>query len=215
MQLMSIDSLSRIFILAALSAFGLGNTACTPKPNPVVLSEAWPQSPGKYHQVHSDWTRRAVLRQVDEEILEVYATFKSPAWRAAYIAHTGATRKLPEVEQKTLREEHGKVAAEFHEVHLLVTTWDRKENDLQKGAKSVWRLSLRDDQGGEVEPESVTRDKRPQFIVQAEYPDMGDFATAYIVRFPHTIDVLRQGAKQFSLVMSSSRGAVELVWQGR
>ena len=203
--------------MCASSLFGglLGLAACTPTPTPVVLSETWPQSPGKYRQVHSEWTRRAVLRQVDQEILEVYATFKSPAWRAAYIAHAGKTRKLPEAEQKALREDHGNVASEFHEIHLLVTTWDRSENDLQKGTESVWRLALRDDQGGEVEPESITRDKRPHFIIQAEYPDMGDFATAYIVRFPRTIDVLRQGAKQFSLVMASSRGAVEMVWQGR
>ena len=129
------------------------------------------------------------------------------------MAHTADAQKLSVSSHQALRDEQSKAAADVYEVHLLVTTGERRENDLQKGEKSIWRLALRDDQGSEVTPSSVERDKRPVDVIRAEYPDMSDFATAYVVRFPRTLDVLRQGAKQFSIIMASTRGGVELVWQ--
>ena len=174
-----------------------------------------PKKPGEYEQVHDEWTRRAVIQAFDQQVLEVFATFKSPAWRAAYVAQNAKIQKLSAEGQKALTTKQTEAAAETHELHLLVTTWDSDENDLHKGEKSVWTLALRDDQGSLIEPASIERDKRPLQVIRAEYPNMGDFATAYVVRFPPTLEILRQGAKQFSLTMASPRGSVELVWQGR
>lgn len=188
-------------------------SACGAPPTPVALNEAWPTAPGQYDQVNRAWTRQGVLREFDQQVVEVFATFKSPAWRAAHLAHTTETRKLAPEARTALEELHKKSTIEFHEVQLLVTTWDRAENDLQKGVSSVWTLALHDDKGGVVEPVSITRDKRPLAVIRAEYPEMGDFAIAYIVRFPRSLQVLRQDAKQLSMTMSSTRGAVELVWQ--
>ncbi|MCG8417864.1 MAG: hypothetical protein MJE77_07970 [Proteobacteria bacterium] len=189
--------------------------ACGSSPPPqVALSEAWPDKPGQYREVHREWTRRAVLRTHDQQVVEAYATYKSPAWRAAYVAHSARTHKLSPDSQKALQEEQSKAAAASHEVHLLVTTWDRNENDLHKGEKSVWRLVLADDRGGEVAPVSIERDRRPFYVVRAEYPDLGDFAVPYVARFPRQISLLRGDARQFSLTMASTRGAIEFVWQG-
>ena len=68
----------------------------------------------------------------------------------------------------------------------MVTTWDRRENDLDRGKKSVWRVVLVDEHGHEIEPLEIVKDKRPTFTVRAEFPALGDFATPYIARFPRT-----------------------------
>ena len=65
-----------------------------------------------------------------------------------------------------------------YEIELMVTTWDRRENDLDRGKKSVWRVVLVDEQGNEIEPLEIVKDKRPSFTVRADFPAFGDFATA-------------------------------------
>ena len=49
-------------------------------------------------------------------------------------------------------------------------------------------------------------------MIREYFPKFDDFDVPYIVRFPRTINVLRSGAKQFSLRMSSAHGALEVVW---
>src|SRR5207249_3490286 len=94
------------------------------------------------------------------------------------------------------------------EVELLVTTWDRKENDLDRGKRSVWHVVLLDEQGKEIEPLEIVRDKRPTFTLRAEFPAYGDFATAYVAKFPRASGVLGPSVKRVRLRMSSERGAV-------
>ena len=205
-----------VVIVAVVAGIAGSLTACGGAAGtPVALDDTWPSTPGQYDDVSRAWTRHAVMQQFDQQVLEVYATFKSPAWRAAHLAHSTETRSLAPDARTQLEQMHRTSSIEFHEVQLLVTTWDRAENDLQKGASSVWTLALRDDKGGVVEPVSITRDKRPIEVIRAEYPDMGDFATAYVVRFPRTLQVLRQDARQLSMTMASARGTVELVWHSR
>lgn len=191
----------------------LGACATT---GPVSLSGAWPQTPGSYGEVQRAWTRHGSIRDGYDQVLSVHATFKSPAWRAAYVEHMARNQRLPGNERQMLVEQSQKAVSEGpYEVELLVTTYDWRENDLNKGERSIWRIALVDDRGNEVEPVSIQRDRRPREVVRAEFPDLDDFAVPYIVRFPRTIEVLRPDARKFSLKMASSRGAVELVWQGR
>jgi hypothetical protein len=63
-----------------------------------------------------------------------------------------------------------------------------------------------DDNGTEIEPLEIVRDKRPVLVVRSEFPSMGDFAFAYIAKFP------RRDPKAIRLRMSSERGGVELSW---
>ena len=100
-----------------------------------------------------------------------------------------------------------------YEVELLVTTWDRRENDLDRGKKSIWRVVLVDDQDNEIEPLEIVKDKRPSFTLRADYPAFGDFATAYVARFPRDKVVLGPDVKRIRLRMSSVRGGVELEWK--
>src|SRR5262249_13011211 len=99
-----------------------------------------------------------------------------------------------------------------YEVELMVTTWDRRENDLDRGKKSIWRVVLMDEQGNEIEPLEIVKDKRPAFTIRTDFPAFGDFATAYVVRFPRDKQVLGPDVKRLRLHMSSTRGFVTLDW---
>jgi hypothetical protein len=104
-------------------------------------------------------------------------------------------------------------AAGPYEVELMVTTWDRRENDLDRGKKSIWHVVLVDDSGKEIEPLEIIKDKRPSFTVRAEFPAFGDFATPYVARFPRDAAVLGPNVHAIRLRMSSERGGVELAWR--
>jgi hypothetical protein len=187
--------------------------ACTPKALPVQLAGEWPAKCGDYDEITEAWTRKAVLRGQYQEVLELVATFKSPEWRCAHADreadHRGATSdaRAQHIAQARADEQSA------YEIELMVTTWDRRENDLDRGKKSVWHVALVDEHGNEVAPTEIVRDKRPAFTVRSEFPALGDFALPYIARFPHDANVLGPNVRVVKLRMSSERGGVELEWR--
>jgi hypothetical protein len=197
--------MKRILLLSLL-------TACATKPAPITLCEQWPAHlEHSYDEITLGWTRSAVLRGQYQEVLDLSATFKSPAWRASHAARQADVRGLVgDQRAQHLAQAQADMAGPL-EVEMLVTTWDRRENDLDRGKKSVWRVVLVDDQGKEIEPIEIVRDKRPGYTVKAEFPEFGDFTIAYVARFPHD-QLLGPDAKSLRLRMSSERGAVELQW---
>jgi hypothetical protein len=165
--------------------------------------------PSHYEQVTSSWTRKGEMRQRYQQALTVHVTYKSLAWREAFARKTGEDRGL---EGAALAQHVAEAKAQDAgplEFQLIVTTWDRRENDLDRGKKSVWRVRLIDAQGMEIEPLEIVRDKRPDYIIRAEFPNMNNFARAYIARFPR--DSIKDPTK-LQLHMSSPRGGVRLVW---
>jgi len=199
-------------LLLLLVVFVIGCGASDP---PVQLAGQWPDRVGDYEEVTRAWTRRAKMRTHYQEALDVSATFKSPEWRAAYAARDARLRGLtgPALEARMTQ---ARLEAEGpYEVELLVTTWDRRENDFDRGKRSVWRVRMLDEQGMEIEPLEIVKDKRPAFILRSEFPELGDFATAYIVRFSREKPLLGPSVQRVRLHLSNSRGGVELVWDGR
>jgi hypothetical protein len=198
--------MKRVLVLLFLAACG----SAAPL---VRLTPEWPtEEPGDYTDVTETWTRATNLRGAYQEVLELAATLKAPEWRAAYAARDADHRGLtPDARKQRIAQAQAEMEGPW-ELELMVTTWDRRENDLDRGKRSVWRLVLVDDAGNEIEPLEIIKDKRPAFTLRADYPAFGDFATAYIARFPRTAPVLGPGVKQVRLRMSSSRGSVELAW---
>ena len=189
--------------------------SCTPKAQPVALSHSWPTSPRSYEAVTRDWTRRAELHDYEVKVLEVHALVKSPEWRAAFIRQRAKHEALTPAEVQASVQEHKQQAKNYYEVELLVTTYDRRDNDLAKGSRSVWRVSLLDDRGTRIRPTEIKRDRRSRGVLKAYFPSLDDFAEAYVARFPATVDLFRADATKFSLRMASSRGSVELVWPAK
>jgi hypothetical protein len=186
---------------------------CATTPPRVPLAEEWPAQPSEsYRAVTSAWTRTATLRGAYQEVLDLSVTFKSPDWRAAHALRDAEFRGLDGPARSSRLDEAKAEVAGPYELELMVTTWDRRENDLDRGAKSVWRVVLVDEAGHEVAPLEIVRDKRPAFQVRAEFPAFGEFATAYVARFPRATPLLGPNVKQLRLRMSSERGGVELTW---
>jgi hypothetical protein len=199
-------------LLTLVTSIVLVLAACGGSPKPVRLTTEWPTESGDYWDTTEAWTRSQNLRAMYQEVLELAATFKSPDWRAAYAVRDAAHRGLTGA---ALEQRMAQAKAEMEgpwEIELMVTTWDRRENDLDRGKRSVWKVVLVDEAGNEVEPLEIVKDKRPAFTVRADYPAFGDFATAYIARFPRTVAILGPGVKQVRLRMSGSRGGFELMW---
>ena len=187
--------------------------ACTPKPANVRLTEDWPAQPSTdYETVTFNWTRTGVMRGQYQEVLQLAATFKSPEWRAAHAARDADHRGLTGAERNQRLAQAQADMAGPYEVELMVTTWDRRENDLDRGKKSVWHVVLVDEAGHEIEPLEIVKDKRPTFTVRSEFPALGDFAQPYIARFPRAQPVLGPSVRSLRLRMSSERGGVEVAW---
>lgn len=188
--------------------------ACGGAEPSVRLVEDWPAAaPRDYSAVTERWTRRVKMRGSYQEALELAATFKSSEWRAARAEKDADARGLEGDARKQRIEQARAEAAGPYEFHLMLVTWDRRESDLERGAKSVWRVRLLDEQGFEIEPLEIIKDKRPTHIIREEFPAFGDFATAYVVRFPRTKPLLGPDVRQLRLRLSSSRGGVSLIWR--
>jgi hypothetical protein len=191
----------------------LAIAGCTPPPAHITLVEDWPAKPSDSYGVVTDaWTRTGTLRGAYQEVLDLAATFKSSEWRAAHALRDAEFRKLEGPARDGRLDEAKAEVSGPYELELMVTTWDRRENDLDRGAKSVWHVVLVDEQGHEIAPIEIVKDKRPAFVVRAEFPALGDFATPYIARFPRTTPLLGPNVHAVRLRMSSERGGVELAW---
>lgn len=180
----------------------------------VSLAGTWPEQPDGYREVTERWTRHAILRSSTEQVLEVFATLKSPEWRAAHVAYLAETERLsPQERAERMARAQEAATQEPYELELLVSTYDAQENDLNRGKRSIWRVVLTDGQGNALEPIDIERDRRPRGVIEAEFPYLNDFAVPYVARFPRDLALMGPDANQIVLKMSSPRGAVEMVWQ--
>jgi hypothetical protein len=179
----------------------------------VRLTEDWPAQVRSYGVVVADWTRKAQLRGEYQEVCELVATLKSAEWRASHASHDADVRGLTGTAREQYLAASRTELAGPYELEVMVTTWDRRENDLDRGKKSVWRVVLIDETGQEIEPLEIVKDRRPLFVVRAEFPSLGEFAQAYVARFPRTAAIFGPAAKQIRLRMSSTRGGLEVDWK--
>jgi hypothetical protein len=203
-------------VLGLTLGVGLGPLAgCGGSASAVRLDEQWPQMAPDYDDTTAAWTRHTTMRGDFQEALALDAIFKSPDWRAAHAARDAAHRGLDGAAREAVFAQAQAEMAGPYEVELLFTTWDRRENDLDRGKKSVWHVALVDEAGKELEPLEIVKDKRPASILRAEFATYGDFATAYVARFPRTPPVLGPGVHSVRLRFSSERGGAEVVWAAK
>lgn len=198
---------------AAALLVSLACAACSVTYPSVRLTEDWPTTVRAYPEVVHDWTRKAQLHADYQQVCELVATFKSAEWRAAHAMHDADVRGLTgEAREQHIAQSRADLAGPY-ELEVMVTTWDRRENDLDRGKKSVWHVALIDDNGQEIQPLEIVKDRRPSFVVRAEFPLLGEFATPYIARFPRTTPIFGPSTKQVRLRLSSARGGLEVSWR--
>jgi hypothetical protein len=199
---------TQALLVAALALAGCASESTVP------FATGWPARGDDYRDVTAAWTRHGALETGYQQALTVDAVFKSPAWRVASIDRVTALARLSDAQRTAMITDAQKADAESYELELLVTTWDRRENDLHR-PKSVWKVLLIDDAGVAIEPASIERDRRPENTLRAEYPALGDFAQAYVARFPRRVELMRPGARKFTLRIWGMRGAVDVDWRAR
>tara|TARA_R110002096_G_scaffold299503_3_gene494086 strand:- start:54898 stop:55536 length:639 start_codon:yes stop_codon:yes gene_type:complete len=206
-------NLARNIRLSVILTAAFFSASCGSVDEPVNFSTEWPtKSPG-YEEAATRWTRRGVLRapleQQASQLMEIYATYLSNDWRAAYVERQSKLQKLNGPRKAELAGQQQQTALAHHEVELLITTYYQRHNDLHR-KRSIWRVTLVDDQGNEIVAEEVERDRRPREVIAAEFEHFGDFAEAYVAKFPAAPELL--SGKKFSLRVASSLGMVELDW---
>lgn len=199
--------------LATILVLALG--ACAGGTPKKPLTAEWPTTvldQDDYKDITKDWTRSAVLHGDYQEIMELAATMKTPEWRLVHAERDAKNRGLVGA-AKDQRIAQAKADAEGpYEFELMVTTWDQRENDLDRGAKAAWRITLLDGTGKEIAPLEVARDRRQVNVIRSEFPALGDFAKGYIVKFPREANVLGPDVKQVRLRVSGERGGLEVTW---
>lgn len=205
-------ALPGLLVACALAACG--------GPPAVELTSAWPNKADDYEDVNEKWTRHGRdnsglgdRRHGVEQTIDVFATFKSPEWRAAWIAMQAERHHLSQAAIRELTDKTKAEDAERYEVVLLVATHDRRSNDLQKGPRSTWRVALVDQGGTEIVASAIKRDRRPRIEIEAEFPNLGDFHQPYVAEFPRSVDLLRPEARRFLLKVTSEQGGVVLEWR--
>ena len=140
----------KAWLVAALLLSG-----CAGAPPRVSLAEPSPApTAGDYVDQLKRWTRHAQIRSDFDEALDVDATLRSPEFRQAYAAKYLEVYRIPPDTEARVRGEILADGADTYEFHVETATHNYDLNDLTS-AKSVWRVSLLDDQQHEVTPTTV------------------------------------------------------------
>src|SRR5262245_60690811 len=121
----------RVAILAAAAV------ACAHGP-PARVSDEWPAEAPKYGDAQRRSTRHAELWHDFGLGLDVYATLKTPEWRAAYVATETKRAGLGALDAERLLTAERTAAGEVWEVELIVATGRPDWNDLASGERSMW-----------------------------------------------------------------------------
>jgi hypothetical protein len=136
-----------------------------------------------YDRVRKLWTRHDKLVRDVGTVLEVWATYKSPEFRQAYLAQYAQVYGVGNDELLELRKAQLEAARTTYEFHLVAQSTEWKWNDLEQ-KDSVWKIVLGDGAGQELVPSQVTFEKLPPLYEMRFFPERTDFTRTYTVRFP-------------------------------
>ncbi len=195
----------------------LGLSACTPAVAPLNFNESWSadDSAHEYSAVTRAWTRsakiRAPLQDKSTLLLDVQATLRAQQWRNAYVSWQASTRKLSAADRNRLLEAQKEQAKKEWEIALVVSSYYRRHNDLHKGKRSIWQVTLTSSDR-RFEAVSITRDRRPIEVQRAELLDVDDFAEVYLVKFPPDLPI--EETKSATLIVAGDLGSAEMTWRG-
>ncbi len=96
-------------------------------------------------------------------------------------------------------------AARYEEFLVFLFTPDLASNDLDS-RKSVWRLALVVPGSPDVLPDQVEQ-IRPDALLRALHPDLGEFDTVYKVRFPRQQEL---SGKSFIFRLAGAKGRIDM-----
>jgi hypothetical protein len=189
---------------------------CAGAPVKVSLGEPSPPPTAKdYVDQLKRWTRHAHLRSDFDQALDVDATLRSPEFREAYAAKYIELYRIGDENKARIRGEILSDGADTYEFHVETATHDYGLNDLTS-AKTIWRVSLIDDQGHEVTPKQVVGLRERRALDAEFYPYTGVFSRGWTLRFPRArgdgTPLVGADTKALTLRFAGPQGSVDLVW---
>jgi len=203
---------ARLLVVVA----GLALAGCASAPVKVSLAEPAPPPTAKdYVDELKRWTRHAHLRNDFDQALDVDATLRSPE-KVRRVPGRGMVRsEIGSENQTRVRGEILADGADTYEFHVETATHDYALNDLTS-AKTVWRVTLLDDAGHEVQPSSVSGLKERRALDQEFYPYASIFSRGWQSRFPRArldgAPLVGGDTKSLTLRFAGPQGTVDLIW---
>ncbi|HZS35892.1 MAG TPA: hypothetical protein VFF06_03650 [Polyangia bacterium] len=205
--------------LAASLALALSLAAgCASSPSkPVSLAQpAAPPPASEYVDLLKRWTRHGNLIQDFDTALNIDATFHSPEFQEVYADQWAKVYRLDPPEAARVRAQLIADIAEHYEFFAESATHKFELNDFTS-AKTVWRVSLRNDQGHEVLPSEIKLAREQPELLTAFYPYTTVFSRGWRIRFPNvlgdkTTPLVTPETKALTLRIAGPQGSVDLVW---
>jgi hypothetical protein len=199
-----------------LATSGTMLVGCASAPLRVSLGDPKVQPIAKdYVKQLKRWTRRGQILSDFDQALQLDATLRSPEFRAAYAAKYLDMYKVTPDNQEKVRGELLSDGADTYEFHVESTTHDYLLNDLT-GSKTVWRVTLVDDQANEVTPSEVSLVRERRRLEAEFYPYADIFSKGWRIRFPRArpdgTPLVGSDTKSLTLRMAGPQGSVDLVW---
>jgi hypothetical protein len=153
--------------------------------SPVIVDFAPPAREYKsseYQEVYERWTRHGkVVHEVDAA-LEIWATYKSPEFREAFVAHYAAAYNMTDDAREAIRRAEREAGAAAYEFVVTAQSSNYKWNDLEKKS-SPWRVLLLDGAGHELMADQITVQRFPDLFEREFYPAKTPFSKTYLIRF--------------------------------
>jgi hypothetical protein len=189
---------------------------CAGAPPPVSLADpTTPPTAKQYVDQLKKWTRHGHLLNDFDAALDVDATLRSPEFRAAYAEKYLKVYRVGPDRAAKVRGDILSDGADTYEFHVETATHDYDLNDLV-GSKTVWRVTLVDDQQHEVLPTEISLVRERKRLDAEFYPYATLFSRGWRVRFPRTrIDgspLVGNDTKSLTLRFAGPQGSVDLVW---
>ncbi len=161
------------------------------------------------------WTRHGQLQHDFEVALSVDATMMSPEFRAAYAERVVSVYRYSEEEAARKRAEILAEDANFFTFHLETAAHNWQTNDLS-GSKSIWRISLVNDQGREIPTTDIHSSKSAREYDISFYPYGTEFSKPWFIRVPSTFadgsPLVTAETKTLTLRFAGPPGSIDLVW---
>ena len=169
-----------------------------------------------YEDVCDTWSREARVHHGFEAEYIVVGTFKSKAFRMAYVDEYAAAYQLNPEEKKLLLEDQLHETDLNHEFQLALFVPEKKWEKIDK-TESMWKLYLINDRGERVEPSEVQKVNGQDADVKHFFPYVTPWKTTYVVRFPYRIPetncpLVDENTTAITLVVTSVLGTAHMEW---
>ena len=169
-----------------------------------------------YEDVCDKWSREARVHHGFEAEYIVVGTYKSKAFRRAYVDEYAEAYKLNPEEKGQLLKDQFREADVHHEFQLALFVPEKKWEEIDK-PESMWKLYLSNDSGDRVEPSEIQRVKQRDADTYHFFSYVTPWKTVYVVRFPYTVvgtnsPLVDEKTKSLTLVITSVLGTAQMEW---